>query len=149
MEKFEWTDELKVGIELFDKQHKKWIQLAQQVAKNLEAEPDKEELLKAADDEINKAKTIKNAFIEFIKYSREHLQAEEEKMREHNFPGYEEHRAEHNKYRGLIQKIKKQYEKDKQKGIRKLVRFLEEWLLKHIKETDKKYSDYFPSRFPE
>ncbi len=142
---FEWSEELKVGVDCFDSQHKKWIELAREVNKALQEEYEVD-LISAAESKAQAEKIIEEAFTEFLLYTRRHLRAEEKQMRKYDFPGYEEHRKEHNKYRNLVQKIKKIYKENSREGKEKLLQFLREWLLKHIKQTDKKYGDYFPSK---
>ena len=147
MSEFKWSDELRIGVELFDKQHKKWIELAAEVKKIMgEGEEELASITEAIAREEKQKKLLDEAFTEFLLYSRKHLREEEKQMKKYNFPGYEKHRKEHNKYRNLIQKIRRTYKKDQNKGTEKLIQFLEEWLLKHIKQTDKKYANYLPSK---
>ncbi|HEU0264647.1 MAG TPA: bacteriohemerythrin, partial [Geobacterales bacterium] len=77
-----WNDSYSVKISLFDDQHKKLIDMIN----------DLHDAMK-----VGKGKEAMGVVLgRLADYTGNHFAAEEQKMKEHAFPGYEEHKKEHN-----------------------------------------------------
>jgi hemerythrin len=74
-------------------------------------------------------------------YTHTHFQAEEALMERARYPALKEHRLEHQKFVAQV----KQFESDLEAGGAgdpvAVLGLLQVWLSKHIKQTDKKYSE--------
>ena len=122
---FEWTDELSVGIELIDSQHKRLVSIIN-------------DFHNAADKGDTKS-AIRKVVGTLIYYVGTHFADEEKLMEEYKYPQLGLHRRMH-EY--LTQQVAEYAEKLKaEQPILNLdmAIFLKGWLQDHIAETDKKY----------
>lgn len=130
MAKFvEWSDELSVGIEEIDTQHKVLV-----------------DLLNETHDAIQQGRavqTTKDVVDRLDEYTRVHFAVEESLMRILHYPDYERHKEEHDKLVTQLGDIQTKW-KERQGAIGiELTFFLKDWLTKHIMEGDKRYTAYF------
>ena len=128
----EWNDDLSVGIESIDNDHKKLLSLIN----NLQTAvlyPTGESFERQALDEV-------------IEYTRYHFQREEKMMLENGYPDYEAHKQQHEDMIARIGGFLEAYEKDREATVDELVAFLKDWLIKHIAGTDQQYSPYLKEK---
>ena len=88
MELISWTDEMSVNINEIDEQHKKLIELINNLFNAM--------LEGKAQDIINK--TID----ELINYANYHFSTEENYFEKHNYPGFHSHKIQHSFYKDEI-----------------------------------------------
>lgn len=127
-----WTDELSVGVELFNNDHKELIALANRLHDNISIGSQQNVLL-----------PILN---ELLKYTIFHFGREEGMMLQYAYPYYDRHKAEHD---ALIQQVEDYHDQvtgGKTSISLSLIGFLKEWLVNHIMKTDKDYREFFNSR---
>ncbi|MCE5341104.1 MAG: bacteriohemerythrin [Planctomycetaceae bacterium] len=125
---FEWTDELSVGVEQMDIQHKKLITLINNFHKAIDMGEDKSAVQKAIDG--------------LVDYVKVHFIDEEALMQEYNFPQLDIHRRMHEHLaRDVNEYAEKLQAGQKIMGI-EMAFFLKGWLENHIGETDKNYGLY-------
>ena len=130
MEYVEWNEELSVDVVRFDKQHRRWINNLNNLFKTIQRGADNQEV----------SEYIKI----FRRYTYYHLKDEEKVLADYNYPHVDEQRREHENYRARIEELEKNFKKDL--AVKEdLIMLLKRWLLKHLKETDKKYSSFLPS----
>ena len=127
---FEWTEDISVGNEIIDGQHKR---LLDQINKILD------EIFSGVDHE-----KVKEAIQFLDKYIQEHFTYEETYMTNINYPHLIEHKNLHHEF---IQKYYK-FKEDFNTGINKEL-LMEEvesyiglWWVNHIGKEDKKYQLY-------
>ena len=88
---------------------------------------------------------ISNIVNNLAAYTISHFGTEEELMKRHNYPGFAQHKAEHD---GLVVKVKK-LQQDMKMGkavvSKDVIVFLQQWLLGHILGSDKRYSGHLQS----
>lgn len=123
-----WDETFAVGSELLDQQHKILFQLINRFSAAVEREANTAELSKI--------------FSEVLDYTETHFSMEEQLMKRFEYPDRENHMAIHSR---LVSDAKSTYEDIKagKKGAPKsAIDFLANWLEKHIKGTDTKYSSY-------
>src|SRR5512138_2461518 len=96
MTKLEWTQALSVGVEEIDDQHRELFRRAASLLDGIhKGEP--EEL---------------GALIDFLyQYAVEHFGAEEEHMRRTRFPGYQRHKAEHDRFISDLLALSREHER--------------------------------------
>ena len=120
-----WSEELSVGVEAIDNQHKSIFAMANNLFDAMEAGHGKEEV----------AETI--AFLR--KYISEHFCDEEELMINHNFPGYAEQRKEHKQFLTKYLALEAEFEAKGASShfVVETQLFLSSWLINHINKSDK------------
>lgn len=123
----EWFDKLATGLEEVDNQHKKLVDIINELYDTL-----RKGLVGPNIDKI---------FHELVGYAIYHFDTEEELMNKHNYPGYAHHKEEHDRFKDIIKEFLE--EKDYKRGYSlDLLIFLRDWLVKHIIVVDKKMGAY-------
>ncbi|MDN5332108.1 MAG: hemerythrin [Tepidanaerobacteraceae bacterium] len=125
-----WTEDLSTGIELIDKQHKELFKRVNDLMDACTKGKGKEEVVKVIDFLSN--------------YVVMHFGEEEKIMKAENYPGYDGHKTQHESF---IKKFTEFKEKLEQTGptvdlVVKMNGFLVDWLINHIKKTDRALGDY-------
>ena len=78
-----------------------------------------------------------------IQYTHDHFAAEEKALEKINYPQLEEHRQEHNKLKQDVATFHERVKQGDASVVTEFYSFLREWLLDHIVESDKQYTQYF------
>jgi hemerythrin len=78
-----------------------------------------------------------------VDYAATHFETEEKYMRKFKFPGYEEHKSEHEKFTAQALDLQKRSREDGFILSLDILNFLKNWLAEHLIATDKKYVDFF------
>jgi hemerythrin len=76
-------------------------------------------------------------------YSRVHFSIEESLMRILGYPGYEQHKTEHENLVAQLSELKEKVEAGKQSVSFQLLHFLKRWLTNHVATSDKSCHDFF------
>ena len=129
---FQWKDEYSVGIESIDLQHKKLINLINQ--------------LQTAVDYSTGETFERDALDELVEYTVTHFRYEEGLMEEHGYPDFEAHRAQHDNMVKKVGDVVANYKQNQHNAMKDATEFLKNWLIKHINGTDKQYSQYLISK---
>jgi len=125
----EWSNELSVGIEEIDAQHKVLVDLLNQIHEAIQQRHGAE---------------ITGEIIERLsEYTRIHFAVEESLMRILHYPEYERHKEEHDRLIEQLNGFRNKLESGKSSISFELAHFLKVWLTKHIMEADKRYTPYF------
>ncbi len=125
----EWSNELSVGIEEIDAQHKVLVDLLNQIH--------------TAIQQRHGAELTKQILDRLGEYTRVHFAVEESLMRILHYPDYERHKQEQDKLIGQLNCVHAKLTSGKASISFELAHFLKRWLTKHIMETDKYYVPYF------
>lgn len=126
-----WQDNLSVGVEKFDKQHKELINITNELH---------DAMLSGKTKEI-----IGEVLHRLTNYTVTHFADEEKMMLAHNYPGYQAHKTAHET---LVKQVKEVIQKH-ESGLpinMEVMQFLKEWLRKHIMGEDKAYGSFFNSK---
>ncbi len=124
----EWKDEYSVGIESIDRQHKKLLNLINQ--------------LQTAVDYSTGEEFEREALDELVDYTKTHFTYEEGLMKENDYPDFEPHKAQHEEMVAHVKETLSEYEKDHDTAMNNAAKFLRKWLINHINGTDKQYSSF-------
>jgi hemerythrin len=124
----EWKDEYSVGIASIDQQHKKLINLINQ--------------LTTAVDYSTGEEFEREALADVVDYTKTHFTYEEGLLKDNGYPDFEAHRAQHKDMIAEINAVLGEYEQDHDMAIRHACNFLSGWLVNHINGTDKQYSSF-------
>ncbi len=130
----EWTDDLSTDIIEIDSQHR---EIFRRVNDLLDACGKGE-----GKDEIGRILAF------FQDYTMSHFTSEEQAMKAHDFPEFDQHRAEHADFVGQITGLKQKLMREGV-GINIVlltIRTAVEWLSAHIRKSDKRFADYLHSR---
>jgi hemerythrin len=126
----EWDDRYSVKIQLIDDQHKELINMTNTLYEGC-----------LAGDEAARSYFLEavHGTVDYVKY---HFAAEEKILENVKYPGFAEHKREHE---GFVKKIFEDVESFQ--GGKKFVpnvfvRYLKDWILTHIAVEDKKYAEY-------
>lgn len=128
----EWRDEYSVGIERIDNDHKKLIQLINDLETAVHYN---------AGDEFER-----KALEELVAYTQTHFKLEEELMQEHDYPDFEAHKGQHDQMISNVEVYMRDYENNGHKVLGGIAEQLKLWLIQHINGTDQKYAPYLHSK---
>lgn len=125
----DWNKELSVNVKEIDAQHKKLVDLINQLY----------DAMKEGKGAVASGKILSD----LVKYTVEHFASEEKLMKQHGYPGYAEQRKAHEDLTRQVIDFKSQYDKGSISLTPKLMTFLRGWLSNHILITDKNYTVFF------
>jgi hemerythrin-like metal-binding protein len=83
---------------------------------------------------------------DLVRYTQEHFSAEEGLMLIHHYPGYMEHKAEHDAFIAKVLDFQKEYQKGSLALTLEVMNFLLEWVKSHIKVVDQRYGPYLSEK---
>ena len=123
-----WDPKYEVGIQVVDEQHKELFELVEALALAVEG-----------NEEMDCGFLIARLEV----YSLYHFTSEEQLMHKYEYPELESHMHEHHKFRMRILALKDHCLESNHKQARlELLEYLENWLVTHILEMDRKYIPY-------
>ncbi len=128
----EWKDSYSVGIDSIDQQHKKLLNLINQ--------------LQTAVDYSTGEQFEREALDELVDYTKTHFTYEEGMMEDNDYPDFAAHKAQHEKMFKKVEEVLAEYEKDHDTAMANAAQYLKDWLIHHINGTDKQYSSYLIER---
>ncbi|AAR33734.1 bacteriohemerythrin [Geobacter sulfurreducens] len=123
-----WSDSLSVKVKQFDDQHKKLVDMVNQLF----------DAMKAGKGNQVMGDILKS----LIQYTQTHFAAEERIMKQYGYPDFEAHKKEHNALVMQVLDLQKQFQEGKAVLTQNVMTFLRDWLSKHIQGDDKKYGVY-------
>lgn len=132
MTRIKWTEQLSIGIDSIDKQHKVLIKCI-------------DELYEAMDKGSSiRAHTIENVITKLINYTKVHFMYEELIVFKHiSFPEADDHKIGHEKLFIRVEAFQKRFKTENIDDIHpELMEFLNKWLTNHILKEDMKYAIY-------
>ncbi len=130
----QWTEDLAVGIEKIDQQHKTLFAKIN-------------DLLDACN--AGKGRTVVGEMIDFLgNYVVEHFGDEEKYMIKYDYPGYKAHKTCHEEFIKSFSQLKDRLETD---GVNIYIviltnRIVIDWLNKHISRVDKELGRYLKDK---
>lgn len=124
-----WNQSLSVEIESIDNQHKILLQILNDFNIMI-----KEDILH---------KELKNQFEKLIDYASEHFSKEESYMKQCNYGDYEKHRGIHIEFIQQMVEFSEKINSGSKVVIFEIIKYLENWIVEHIKDKDRKYMSYF------
>ncbi len=125
----EWTDELSVGIEEIDEQHKVLVNLINRLFD--------ETVVHQADPTV-----MDEILHELIEYTVIHFAVEESLFRIFDYPETELHTRHHNELKAQVLEIQKKVKQREAVVNTELLIFLKKWLENHILHEDKRYGPF-------
>ncbi len=123
-----WSEKYSVNIKKVDEQHKKLIEMIN----NLHGA-----MLHGKSHEI-----LGNIIDGLIDYTKTHFKTEEELMKNYGYPGYLSHKLQHDKFVRKVSEFQRKFEEGELTLSMEIMNFLKDWLLNHILGTDKKFGPF-------
>jgi hemerythrin len=120
-----WGPALAVGVKEIDDQHKKLIDLVNQLNDAMHAGQGKDKL--------------GPVLAELVRYTVYHFGTEERLMAQHSYEFSAGHKAEHKKLVEDVGTFKAKFDAGNAMISTEIMNFLRDWLSKHIMQTDKKF----------
>jgi len=123
-----WDETYSVHNGQMDSQHQKLFDLVN-------------ELFSGTNDRNADSNTVQN-LDNLVKFTMVHFHSEENLMKMHKFPGYNEHKIEHETLIKQILEFQNQIEAGQIELSIRVANFLKEWLENHILISDMKYNKH-------
>lgn len=132
MARLEWNEELSMGVEEIDRQHKELIRIANGLinAVALEREP----------------RILKNVIRKLREYTVFHFNSEEALMEKTRYPKRGEHAKTHQNLKNNVKRYQRVIYKKEKLEPEAVLNFLKIWLLKHILESDMEFARFLHER---
>ena len=128
----DWNPAYSVKVKKFDDQHKKLIELINQL----------HDAMKAGEGDVMLGTVLKS----LISYTDAHF-GEEIRMLQHNgYPELAKHKAEHDKFVARVHDLQKKHQMGTPMLTMNTRSFLKDWLVTHIQKEDQRYSQYLNSK---
>ena len=124
-----WSDSLSVNVNEIDLQHRKLIDMINEL----------NEAMKIGKGKDSLGKIING----LISYTATHFKTEEQFFDKFGYPDTVNHKKEHVAFVKKVTDFKIGFEKNNLPLTVEVMNFLSDWLKNHIKGTDKKYSAFF------
>ncbi len=120
-----WDSSLQLGISQIDDQHKQLVGMINDLHRAMKQ---------------RQTMAVTGGILErLVSYTVFHFDVEEKLFRKHNYPEYSEHKKVHEKLVAKVMDFKTKVEQGDATISMELMDFLKDWLVSHIKGTDKKY----------
>lgn len=134
MKEITWTNNLSVGIELIDQQHKMLIKHLNDLSQSLESEQGPA-----------KVATTLNFLIDYTNF---HFTAEEKHMAVNGYPELENHKKQHEEFKKTLANLEEDLEEE---GATRLLAdsidtLLVKWLFEHIRAIDVAFGKFLKEK---
>lgn len=132
MGKIQWSDELSVGVEQIDSQHKELIRIANGLINAVTLGRER--------------KTLDNVLKKLREYTVFHFNSEEELMEITHFPKRNEHVADHVRLKRNVKDYQRQLYKQENLTPDAVLEFMKGWLLSHLLTYDRELARFIHER---
>lgn len=129
---FEWSDDYSMKIPSIDAQHKKLVQMLNDLYAGMMTNASRE--------------TVAATLSGLTEYTVTHFAYEEKLFAEHDYAHTEAHIKEHRALVDAVVAFKTKFDAGEASINMELMNFLKDWLIKHILGSDKRYSKYLRDR---
>ncbi|HTP13091.1 MAG TPA: bacteriohemerythrin [Bacteroidota bacterium] len=127
-----WRDDYSVKVGIIDQQHKKLINLLNDLFDGLREQKGKEVVGRILGD--------------LVTYTEVHFATEERLMKTHGYAGYPQHKVEHETLTKKVVDFHQEFTAGRASIPVELIQFLRDWLSNHILVSDKNYTPFFQSK---
>jgi hemerythrin-like metal-binding protein len=121
-----WKDEYSVGVESLDNDHKKLLNLINQLQASIHYKTGE--------------KFEKETLKEIVAYTKYHFEREEKLLEDAGYLSLEAHKKTHREMINKIDDFMQDYDNRGHKALEIVANFLKSWLIKHINGTDQAYT---------
>ena len=125
---FEWKTEYAVNIGSIDAQHQNLFAIGRELYAAMSAGHGKAALGKILD--------------RLVQYTSMHFAHEERLMQTHRYPGFAQHKAEHDALVKQVLAFQSEFNNGRSTMAVPVLQFVKDWLEKHIKGSDQAYAPW-------
>ncbi len=129
---FEWTDEYRVNVRALDEQHRKLVDMLNEL----------DDLIRRGSDEI----ILRDILKRLLDYTAYHFVTEERLLERNEYPDLLRHKREHNALSWQVLELRSRYEAGEGVRASEVRDFLTGWLKNHILSADKNYAAFLNSK---
>lgn len=126
---FEWSEDYSVGVKEIDNQHKHLLFLISELFNSINE--------RAVD------KILMEILNKLIDYAELHFKTEEKYFDKFNYEFSDEHELEHRNFEKKMLSLREQCKNKEIEVSFELIDFLEDWLINHLENMDRKYIECF------
>ena len=119
----QWKTEYNTGVALMDQQHRRLVELINQLFQCMKDGGDRMLLASVVDELVN--------------YTVTHFRAEEDVMKKHNYPDLDEHKMVHKNFVDQVGVYAKKIKAGDRLPPADVYKFLKDWLIGHIEKQDR------------
>lgn len=127
-----WSDDFSVGVSELDSQHQKIIALINELNANSEIS--------------SRSEKLHNILGRIIIYAQNHLDYEENLLRENGYPDFENHLRKHQDYKQKVSDFAVDILEYREDLPVKLLDYLNEWWTNHILKEDMQYKAFLAKK---
>ena len=127
-----WSDDYSVGVSELDSQHKKIIALINELNESREIS--------------SRSEKLHNILGRIIIYAQNHLDYEENLLRENGYPDFENHLQKHQDYKQKVSDFAVDILEYREDMPGKLLDYLNQWWMNHILKEDMQYKSFFEGK---
>lgn len=127
---FDWNDNYSVNIQKIDEEHKELFKLTQNLYKLIREREDKS--------------GMQEALIKLIDYTKFHFSEEEKLLQNYNYSDFKIHSKKHIRLLNQLSELSDDLSHEVIKE-NEVLKFLQGWIINHILEEDRKYSEFLNS----
>lgn len=128
----EWNPTFSVNVKKFDDQHKKLVELVNQL----------HDAMKAGEGNTMLGIVLQS----LISYTSTHFAEEEKMMQANAYPDFTKHKAAHENLVKQVLDLQKKAQAGGGVLTLTVMTFLKDWLVSHIQGEDKRYGQYFNTK---
>jgi hemerythrin len=128
MSLIKWNDSFSVNVVKIDQEHKKLVEMVNELTDAMKAGHGKD--------------VLGNILDGLISYTASHFQTEENYFQQVKYPHAVEHKKEHVAFVQKVTEFKREFDAGRATVSVNILQFLSKWLQTHIKGTDQKYSSF-------
>ncbi|HOD11956.1 MAG TPA: bacteriohemerythrin [Candidatus Omnitrophota bacterium] len=132
MSTFLWEPSFEVNIKIIDEQHKKLVETVNILYDSIVSG--------------ESSKVLFTIFERMVEYVTFHFETEEELMVRLSFPGFQEHKHEHEECTKKVLEFKHKFENGEKTISIELISFLVDWIHHHLLCVDMKYAAFFKEK---
>ena len=132
MELITWDASYSVNVEMIDKQHQMLVQMIND--------------LNNAMLNGNEKETVGKMIDKLITYAAMHFAREEHYFDTFKYPETDVHKKQHDDFEKKVSAFEADFKADRQSLSQDIIQFLSNWLIEHIKVSDKKFGPFLTAR---
>jgi len=132
MSVIQWNESFHVGIEHLDNQHRKLVEMINEL----------HTAMKKGEGKM----IIQDILDKMTHYTLDHFKSEEVLFDQYVYPETGTHKQEHKAFVEKVANFKTKFDKGDIFLSIEVIMFLQEWLINHIKGSDKKYTSFLNSK---
>lgn len=126
-----WENRFAIGIPVIDADHKKLVELCNNLYKTI--------LAASEEDSLQRREAVKTALKECVSYVQIHFANEEKLMKLCNYKDFDNHKNCHTSFAKQVLEKVQNFDKETYSSSLDFVKFLYDWVLSHIAYTDTLY----------